>query len=96
MCTIKNSLFELILLEKPKVESSRVAELSAILPELAVMLRKRGVNKQMVYLHYCKLCSNGLEHSAFGVRLNAYIGMVKPSMRVPHKVRSDDNQSSYG
>lgn len=74
------------LLEKPKVESDRSAELSALLPELAAMLRKRGVNKQMVYEHYAKLCPNGLKHSAFGVRLNAYIGMVKPSMRVPHKV----------
>jgi transposase len=81
-----SKLASAFLLEKPKVESGRVAELSAILPELAAMLRKRGVNKQMVYQHYCKLCPNGLKHSAFGVRLNAYIGMVKPSMRVPHKV----------
>jgi len=74
------------LLEKPKVESDRGSELSALLPELAAMLRKRGVNKQMVYQHYAKLYPNGLKHSAFGVRLNTYIGMIKPSMRVPHKV----------
>lgn len=74
------------LLEKPKVESDRSAALVAMMPELAAMLRKRGVNKQMVYAHYAKLCPNGLKHSAFGIRLNAYIGMVKPSMRVPHKV----------
>ena len=74
------------LLEKPKVESDRGSELSALLPELAAMLRKRGVNKKIVYQHYAKLYPNGLKHSAFGVRLNTYIGMIKPSMRVPHKV----------
>lgn len=74
------------LLEKPKAESNRVAELSALLPELAAMLRKRGITKKMIYKHYAKLCPNGLKHSAFGVRLNEYIGLVKPSMRVPHKV----------
>ncbi len=74
------------LLEKPKSESSQIVELSALLPDLAAMLRKRGVTKQMVYEHYVKQCPNGLKHSAFGSRLNAFIGMVKPSMRVPHKV----------
>ena len=74
------------LLEKPKVESSRITELTSLLPQLAAMLRKRGFNKKMVYEHYAKLCPNGLKHSAFCIRLNEYIGLVKPSMRVPHKV----------
>lgn len=80
-----SKLASLFLAEKPKIEPARVAELEDLLPELAAMLRKRGVNKKMVYQHYAKLCPNGLKHSAFGVRLNAYIGMVRPSMRVPHK-----------
>jgi len=40
----------------------------------------------MVYEHYAKRCPDGFKHAAFGERLNAYIGMTKPSMRVPHKV----------
>lgn len=64
----------------------RVDQLAKMLPELVAMLRKRGITKSMVYQHYAKLCPDGFKHSAFGERLNAYLGMTKPSMRVPHKV----------
>ena len=37
-------LASLFLTEKPKIEPARVAELEDLLPELAAMLRKRGVN----------------------------------------------------
>ena len=73
-------------IQKPKTVSSRVMDLDALLPELAVRLRKRGVTKQMVYADYIRQCPEGYKHSAFLVRLNAYMGMSKPSMRVPHKV----------
>ena len=55
------------LLEKPKVESNRITKLSTLLPELAAMLRKRGVNNQMVYEHYAKLCPGGLKRSSIVV-----------------------------
>src|SRR5450631_2097617 len=74
------------LLEKPKTISSRVMDLEALLPELSVRLKKRGVTKLMVYADYISRCPEGFKHSAFLVRLNAYMGMGKPSMRVPHKV----------
>jgi transposase len=74
------------LIEKPKIESSRVKDLDALLPDLAARLKKRGVTKQMVYADYIKRCPSGFKHSAFLVRLNTYMGMSKPSMRVPHKV----------
>lgn len=74
------------LIEKPKVESDRSLELESLLPDLADRLKKRGVTKQMVYAYYVSQCSNGFKHSAFLVRLNAFMGMSKPSMRVPHKV----------
>ncbi|MEI7736903.1 MAG: IS21 family transposase, partial [Ferruginibacter sp.] len=73
-------------LEKPKIESSRTIELELLLPDLAGRMKKRGVTKKMVYAYYINQHANGFKHSAFLVRLNAYMGMSKPSMRVPHKV----------
>ena len=40
----------------------------------------------MIHEQYLKKHPDGFLHSAFLVRLNAYMGMSKPSMRVPHKV----------
>ena len=74
------------LIEKPKTISSRVVDLEVLLPEMAGRLKKRGITKQMVYADYISQCPEGYKHSAFLVRLNAYMGMSKPSMRVPHKV----------
>ena len=74
------------LIEKAKTISSRVVDLEALLPELAGKLKKRGITKQIVYADYISQCPDGYKHSAFLVRLNAYMGMSKPSMRVPHKV----------
>ena len=72
--------------EKPKKESGRQMDLEALLPQLAARLKKRGVTKQMVYAAYISQYPGGYKHSAFLERLNAYMGMSKPSMRVPHKV----------
>jgi hypothetical protein len=74
------------LIVKPKIESSRVMDLEALLPQLADKLKKRGVTKQMEYGDYISECPDGYRPSAFLVRLNTYMGMSKPSMRVPHKV----------
>ena len=74
------------LLEKPFIPNNRVLDLEAMLPELAARLKKRGVTKSMVYSDYIRRYPSGFKHSAFLVRLNTYMGMSKPSMRVPHKV----------
>ena len=74
------------LIEKPKTECAPTAELELILPDLAARLKKRGVTKLMVYRYCMSQCTNSFKHSAFLVRLNTYMGMSKPSMRVPHKV----------
>jgi len=79
-------LAKAFLIEKPKVECIRSVELELMLPDLAARLKKRGVTKQMVYRYYVSQCANSFKHSAFLVRLNTYMGMSKPSMRVPHKV----------
>lgn len=74
------------LIVKPKTISSRVTDLEALLPVLADKLKKRGITKQMIYADYVSHYPDGYKHSAFLVRLNIYLGMSKPSMRVPHKV----------
>jgi transposase len=74
------------LLEKPIVVSKRVTELEVLLPDLAAMLKKRGFTKKMVYDDYLVKCPDGYKPSAFLVRLNDFMSIVKPSMRVPHKV----------
>ena len=79
-------LAAVFLLEKPTVVNSRVANLEVLLPQLAAMLKKRGVTKQLAYAAYIVQCPDGFRTSAFLTRLNAYMGMGKPSMRVPHKV----------
>jgi hypothetical protein len=73
-------------IEKTMIVSNRVADLEALLPELAAILKKRGFAKKMVYDHYIGKCPGGYKPSAFLVRLNDFMGMVQPSMRVPHKV----------
>ena len=76
---------KVFLKENPKPVNSRHADLEALLPELIVRLKKRGVTKQMVYEDYINRCPEGYKHSAFLERLNAFLGLTKPSMRVPHK-----------
>ena len=50
------------LIVKPKIESSRVTDLEALLPQLADKLKKRGVTKQMVYSGYISQCPGGISH----------------------------------
>jgi transposase len=71
--------------ENPKPLSSREADLEALLPELAAGLKKRGVTKQMMYELYISRCPAGYKSSAFLERLNAYMNISKPSMRMFHK-----------
>ena len=74
------------LMEKPKIQSNRTQVLEAMLPDLVIRLKKRGITKGMVYKYYVTQTTDGFKHSAFLVRINAFMGMSKPSMRVPHKV----------
>ena len=63
-----SQLARAFLIEKPKTVSSRVIDLEALLPELAVRLKKRGVTKQMVYADYIRQCPEGYKHSALLVQ----------------------------
>jgi len=74
------------LVKKPApVPNKRITDLEALLPSFASMLKKRGVNKQMVYAKYILSCPDGFKSSAFLERLNAFMRVGKGSMRIEHK-----------
>src|SRR5450432_2506252 len=73
------------LIKKPVIEDPRVTDLESLLPVLIAKLKKRGITKKIIYQDYISQHPDGFKHSAFLVRINTFMGMSKPSMRVPHK-----------
>ena len=67
------------------VINNRGTALEPLLPALAVMLKKRGVTKGMVYAKYLLQCPDGYKSSAFLEKLNAFMQVGKTSMRMLHK-----------
>ena len=67
------------------VINKRLSDLESILPLLAAMLKKRGVTKGMVYEHYKLQYPDGYQSSAFLERLNRFMQIGKPSMKMTHK-----------
>lgn len=65
--------------------TGRQLEIEPLLPSLAAMLKKRGVTKQMVYDKYKQQCPDGYKHSSFLEKLNRFMCISKPSMRIMHK-----------
>lgn len=62
-----------------------MSDLEPLLPSLAAMLKKRGVTKQMAYDKYKLQYPDGYQHSAFLVRINRFMNIGKPSMKMSHK-----------
>jgi transposase len=76
----------LFLINEPIVViNDRQTHLEPLLPALAAMLKKRGVTKYMVYEHYLTLCSNGYKSSSFLEKLNKFMQLSKPSLKMNHK-----------
>lgn len=76
----------LFLIKEPIVViNKRLADLESILPLLAAMLKKRGITKGMVYEHYKLQYPDGYQSSAFLERLNRFMQIGKPSMKMTHK-----------
>lgn len=71
--------------ERIDIPDKRQQELEAILPSLAMMLRKRGITKGMLHKEYLLQCPEGYLRSAFLVRLNQYLQVGKTSMKMVHK-----------
>ena len=67
------------------VINKRLSDLEPLLPSLAAMLKKRGVTKGMVYQKYLAQCPDGYRISAFLERLNRFMQVGKPSMKMSHK-----------
>jgi transposase len=76
----------LFLIKEPIVAiNKRLSELEPLLPSLAAMLKKRGVTKGMVYESYLLQYPDGYKSSAFLERLNRFMQVGKPSMKMTHK-----------
>ena len=71
--------------EKIEVANKRLSDIEPLLPSLAAMLKKRGVTKGMVYEKYILQCPDGYKHSAFLEKLNRFMQVGKPSMKMTHK-----------
>lgn len=71
--------------QSAKSVNTRMRDLEALLEELSTLYKKRGVTKQMVYDAYKQKCPGGFKSSRFREVFNAYIGRVRPSMRIIHK-----------
>lgn len=82
-----SELAKIVLSEQPVVVTSneRLICLEGMLPELSQRLRKRGVTKAMVYEDYIRAYPDGYKMSRFLELLNRHIGLVKPSVRIPHQ-----------
>lgn len=74
-----------IIKERIETVNKRLSDLEPLLPELAAMLKKRGVTKAMVFEKYQQQCPNGYKSSAFLERLNHFMKVGKPSMKIIHK-----------
>jgi transposase len=76
----------LFLIKEPIVTiNKRLSDLEPLLPSLAAMLKKRGVTKGMVYESYLLQYPDGYKSSAFLERLNRFMQVGKPSMKMTHK-----------
>ena len=65
--------------------NQRQLDLEPLLPSLASMLKKRGITKYMVYEQYIIQCPDGYKSSAFLIKLNEFMNVGKPSMKMTHK-----------
>ena len=76
-----------LFLVKQNIETpnKRVSDLESQLPSFAAMLKKRGVTKGMVHERYILQFPDGYKSSAFLVRINQFMNVCNPSMKMTHK-----------
>jgi len=65
--------------------NKRLTDLEPLLPSLSAKLKKRGVTKYMVYEHYLTQCPDGYKSSSFLEKLNKFMQVGKPSLKMTHK-----------
>ena len=65
-----------------EVANNRLTEIEPLIPSLAAMLKKRGIPKGMVYEKYILQCPDGYKHSSFLEKLNRFMQVGKPTMKM--------------
>ncbi len=79
-------LSRLFLIKEPiVVVSKRLSDLQSMLPQLSAMLKKRGMTKGKAYEEYKLQYPEGYMSSSFLEKLNDYMQIGKPSMKMTHK-----------
>ena len=68
-----------------EVVNKRLSDLEPLLPLFAAMLKKRGVTKGMVHAKYLLQCPDGYRSSSFLEKINQFMQVGKPSMKMTHK-----------
>lgn len=68
-----------------EVVNKRLSDLEPLLPVYAAMLKKRGVTKGMVHAKYLLEYPDGYRSSSFLEKINQYMQVGKPSMKMTHK-----------
>jgi transposase len=80
------TMSRLFLIKEPiGVINKRFTDLAPLLPSLAAMLKKRGITKGKVYEQYLLLCPDGYKISSFLEKLNHFMQVGKPSLKMTHK-----------
>lgn len=68
-----------------EVINKRLSDLEPLLPLYAAMLKKRGVTKGMVHAKYLLQYPDGYRSSSFLEKINQFMQIGKPSMKMTHK-----------
>ena len=68
-----------------EVLNKRLSDLEPLLPLYAAMLKKRGVTKGMIHAKYLLEYPDGYKSSSFLEKINQYMQVGKPSMKMTHK-----------
>jgi len=68
-----------------EVVNKRLSDIEPLLPLYAAMLKKRGVTKGMVHAKYLLEYPDGYRSSSFLEKINQFMQVGKPSMKMTHK-----------
>lgn len=80
------TMSRLFLIKEPVTGTNRrFNDLVPLLPSLSAMLKKRGITKGKVYDQYLLQCPDGYKISSFLEKLNHFMQVGKPSLKMTHK-----------
>ncbi|WP_390897704.1 IS21 family transposase [Segatella oris] len=85
LCKDGATLFDFFGLAPTTHHSPRLDALSALLPDYAKRLRKRGVTRKALYSEYIKRYPQGYSYCSFNRFLRAYMNLSKTIMHIEYK-----------